>query len=80
MFNIEKDRATAIKETLAFVLNNNYLTYGGITYKQIRGTAMGTSCAPASANLFLAYYEFKVRTNKDWHALFYQRYLDDVFQ
>ena len=65
---------------LKWILENNYFSFQGTMYRQIRGTAMGSNVAPCFANLFLAAYE------KKWMAdlghLFpckYYRYLDDVF-
>jgi hypothetical protein len=60
------------------VLNNNYLTFQGKTYKQLEGTAMGTPCAPTYANLFVAAYEHQLIFQEKLEPLFYGRYIDDV--
>ncbi|CAJ0959157.1 unnamed protein product [Ranitomeya imitator] len=41
-------------ELLDFVLQRNYFLFGGKYYHQLRGTAMGSPCAPTYANLLLA--------------------------
>ena len=67
---------TLIVRLLSWVLRNNYFEYGNKTYKQVKGTAMGSNVAPAFANLFMLYYEinmFKVMER----PLIYLRYLDD---
>mgnify|MGYP001572967070 FL=1 len=43
----------ALRRMLAFVLENNYLSFNGKVYHQVSGTAMGTPCAPSYANLFV---------------------------
>ena len=72
-------KVNLIKTVLNWVLRNNYFKYKGKYYIQTKGTAMGTSCAPAFANLFLAFYETKWKTAPEWNPLTYHRYLDDVF-
>ena len=47
------DLIILIKDVLQWVLTNNYFTYKDTWYHQIRGTAMGTNCAPSYENLFL---------------------------
>lgn len=62
---------------LKWVLTNNYLMYGTKTYKQIKGTAMGSNVAPAFANLFMMFYEellFEIVPK----PVVYKRYLDDI--
>ena len=70
-----------IKEILILlnlVLSNNCFFFKGNFYRQIRGTAMGTPCAPAYANIFMAFL-WKTRivpglpTQPEW----LKRFLDD---
>lgn len=71
-------QSTWYGKLLLWVLRNNYFSYGNITYKQVKGIAMGSKVPPAFANLFMMHHEirmFKV-INK---PLIYKRYLDDVF-
>lgn len=42
---------------LEFVLSNNFFLFESKVYKQIRGTAMGSSATPSFANLFVGYIE-----------------------
>lgn len=49
--------AALIHDLFLWVLNNNYLAFGDRYYRQIKGTAMGTSCAVVFATLFMAYLE-----------------------
>uniref|UniRef100_A0A8C5LZ44 Helix-turn-helix domain-containing protein n=1 Tax=Leptobrachium leishanense TaxID=445787 RepID=A0A8C5LZ44_9ANUR len=42
---------------LEYVLHHNYFLFQNHFYLQTRGTAMGTSCAPSYANLYLAWWE-----------------------
>ena len=72
-----------ICELTEFVLNNNYITFGDRTFKQICGTAMGTPLAVVFANLFLQQLEHlvKIKLNDLKHdfPLLYKRYIDDIF-
>lgn len=69
-------------ERLDFVLTNNYFTFEGTKYAQIRGTAMGSSAAPSFANLFVSLlgeryiYPFDAFTN---HIKCWFRYINDIF-
>ncbi|KAM9316432.1 uncharacterized protein PAF06_007451 [Gastrophryne carolinensis] len=40
-----------------FVLTHNLFLFKGQLYHQIQGTAMGTTCAPSFANLYLGWWE-----------------------
>lgn len=66
-----------IYKLLEWVLRHNYFTYGGQSYRQAKGTAMGSNVAPAYANLFMAFHESEM-----WKVLpkplLYKRYLDDI--
>ena len=70
----------AIFEILKLVLLNNYFTFkcDSLTFflLQTKGIAMGTSCGPSVANLYLAYFENKYRKVLD-NSLYY-RFIDDV--
>jgi hypothetical protein len=66
---------------LKLVLKNNYFFFKTNTkilyFLQIKGVAMGTSCGPSVANLYLAYYEIK-----NLHLMnlsLYFRFIDDTF-
>ena len=78
--NFSPRLVTAITEGLDLVLNNNFFTFDGSTYRQTAGIAMGTPCAPPLAQLFVAELEEALRTSlgQQWPAL-YVRYIDDGF-
>jgi len=63
---------------LEWVMNNNYFKYKDTHYKQVKGFAMGTPCAPNGANLFLIYNEI-LMMKKQKFPQYYFRYLDDIF-
>ena len=48
-----------IKEAVAYLVSNSYLTIGSKIFRQIIGIPMGSDPAPFFANLFLYYYENK---------------------
>ena len=76
---IHKTIPTKIIATfLALILNN--FVFNSKFYLQIKGCAMGTICAPAYANIFMAEFEQKYvyPLIKDKSILFL-RYIDDIF-
>lgn len=44
-------------ELLEYILKHNYSTFNNKYYHQLRGTAMGSTCAPSYANLYLGWWE-----------------------
>ena len=78
--NFSPGLAAAITAALELVLNNNYFSFDGATYRQTAGIAMGTPCAPPLAQLFVAVLEEDLRASLDtrWPTL-YKRYIDDSF-
>ena len=78
--NFSPQLVTAITAGLELVLNNNFFTFDGDTYRQTAGIAMGTPCAPPLAQLFVAGLEEAARASlgQQWPAL-YVRYIDDGF-
>lgn len=68
-----------IIELLLIVMKNNYMHYNGKIYKQINGTAMGTSCAPTYANIIVYMLERKIISKFSLTIYVYFRYLDDIF-
>ena len=61
------------------VHKNNMLEFNGRFYHQIRGTAIGTKCAPPYSILFLADLEEKLLRSYDCKPSVWWRYIDDVF-
>ena len=66
-------------DLLAWVMKNNYFQYNGKWHHQINGTAMGTSCAPQFANLYLGFFEMLAIEKSKLDPKTYRRYLDDSF-
>ncbi|KAM4038417.1 uncharacterized protein ACNLHF_016739 [Anomaloglossus baeobatrachus] len=66
-----------------YILTHNFFTFNGKYYHQLRGTAMGCSCAPSYANLYLGWWEdtmvFQEPCSK-WvqYITYWGRYIDDV--
>ena len=79
--NITTDISSyAIYKFLQLVLLNNYFylkhNNNYTFFLQIKGIAMGTSCGPSVANLYLAYFELKYKIFLN-NSLFY-RFIDDI--
>ena len=74
-------------KSLSFLLDNMYVRFGNIVYRQVNGIQMGTNCAPLVADLFLYCYErdFMLSLKSDTQADIIEalnnnsRYLDDIF-
>ena len=63
---------------LIFTLNN--FVFNSKFYLQIKGCAMGTICAPAYANIFMAEFEQKyVYPLIKGKQILFLRYIDDIF-
>lgn len=62
---------------LSWVLHNNYCTFNGTIYHQIKGTAMGTPVAVAYANIVLYFIESPILSSLEYSL--YRRYIDDMF-
>jgi hypothetical protein len=61
-------------------LSTNEFEFDGKFYRQIKGCAMGTPCAPNYANLFMADLETKLLANAPGPIPFiWLRYIDDIF-
>jgi hypothetical protein len=70
--------AEALVEALCIVMWNNVFTFGDVTYKQVRGTAMGTPPAPMWANLYMYINEDTFLQPFDTSLTFYKRFIEDV--
>ena len=46
-----------MSDALHFILDNIFIRFGSILYRQIAGIPVGTNCAPLVADLFLFCYE-----------------------
>jgi hypothetical protein len=59
-------------------MRNNVFTFGDVTYKQVRGTAMGTPPAPMWANLYMSINEDTFLQPFYTNLTFYKMFIDDV--
>ncbi|CAJ0968887.1 unnamed protein product [Ranitomeya imitator] len=70
-------------DLLEFCLTRNFFLFNGSIFHQLRGTAMGNSCAPAYANLLLGWWEESevfgdTFLEEQANIAFWARYIDDV--
>ena len=70
-------------DALPYLLDNTYIKFGAMLYRQIVGIPMGTNCAPLVADLFLYCYERDFMDNQAHHHDIEafnttSRYLDDL--
>ena len=77
VLSLDGQMARLLKKVLQFIMTGNYFQFNGEFYLQINGTAMGTSCAPAYANIFMYTLEREMETI--FQPFFYRRYIDDIF-
>ena len=87
---IQKGKTCYSKEQvismLELLIDNIFVSFGGILFPQVVGIPMGTNCAPLLADLFLYSYESeflqKLVKDKKIHEArafnFTYRYIDDV--
>lgn len=68
----------ALVDALKLVFCNNLFKFGDTFWKQISGTAMGTSPAPQWATIFFALYEDDLVPCWSRNIPFYKRFIDDV--
>ena len=66
-------------ELTEIVLKNNIFEFSDKTYKQIRGTAIGTKFAPPYAVLFMEALEEKILSKVQKKPSVWWRYIDDIF-
>ncbi|XP_043942935.1 LOW QUALITY PROTEIN: uncharacterized protein LOC122814417 [Protopterus annectens] len=66
---------------LEIILENNFFLFEQTYYRQRRGAAMGSSAAPAYANVVMAMWErqFMPFLVDKYHILFHCRFIDDLF-
>ena len=63
----------SICKMIEFLIDNIYVTFGGLHFRQVIGIPMGTNCAPLLADLFLYSYESEfldklIRANEILHV------------
>ena len=66
-------------ELAEMVLKNNIFQFNEKTFKQVRGTAVGTKFAPPYAILFMADIEEKILSASEKKPMIWWRYIDDIF-
>ena len=75
-WSLSVDNVCALIE---LVLQNNYLKFSDISYRQKMGTAMGSSIAPAYASLFMGKFEMDFMKICSEKPTLWLRFLDDIF-
>ena len=73
---ISSDTLTELAE---IVLKYNIFEFDEKTFKQVRGTAIGTNFAPPYAILFMADLEEKILNAFEEKPMIWWRYIDDIF-
>ena len=78
-----RDNKQILSETLVelaeIVLKNNIFQFDEKTFKQVRGTAIGTKFAPPYAILFMADLEEKILSASEKKPMICWRYIDNIF-
>ena len=69
----------AIVKLGRFVVQNNYFSYNGQFYHQIRGGAMGSPLTPTMANCYMFFFEHEIVKQVKNNGGLYVRYIDDIF-
>ena len=66
--------ADNICKMIEFLIDNNFVQFGGHLFRQVTGIPMGTNCAPFLADLFLYSYE-----NEFLDISHYRHYLKKIY-
>ena len=66
-------------ELAEIVLKSNIFQFDEKTFKQVRGTAIGTKFAPPYAILFMADLEEKIVSASEKKPMIWWKYIDDIF-
>ena len=75
-----------MKEALVYILDNTFVTFGNLVFRQTKGIPMGGNCSPLIADLFLSMREFSFMQNLVANRRFKlagllshtSRYIDDI--
>ncbi|CAJ0968644.1 unnamed protein product [Ranitomeya imitator] len=80
MTNLGSDLIEFILDLLHFSLTHNFFVFKDRYFLQLQGTAMGATCAPSYANLFLGLWEREVVHNIEGidAVVSWSRYIDDI--
>ncbi|XP_073431355.1 uncharacterized protein [Dendrobates tinctorius] len=80
--NLDKDLADFVLKLLEYVLTHNAFMFNGKIYLQKQGTAMGASCAPSYANLFMGAWERTIFQEEEIRGVErihnWIRFIDDI--
>ncbi|KAM4048783.1 vomeronasal type-2 receptor 26-like [Anomaloglossus baeobatrachus] len=83
MSTLDKSLIKLLLTLLEFVLTHNVFLFKGKYFLQAQGTAMGASCAPSYANLFLGVWEQDIFMNETIPEIMQvkelMRFIDDVW-
>ena len=71
--------SNTLLELAEIVLKNNIFQFDEKTFKQVRGTAIGTKFAPPYAILFMADLQEKILSASEKKPMIWWRYIDDIF-
>ena len=68
--NVIRWDADKLADVCEFLLTNAYLTYDGVTYKQVKGVPMGLPTSPQFTNAYTGLYELQalIRLSKSWQC------------
>ena len=66
-------------ELAEIVLKNNFFEFDQKTFKQVRGTTIGTKFAPPYAIFFISDLEEKTLNAFEEKPMIWWRYIDDIF-
>ncbi|CAF1649993.1 unnamed protein product, partial [Rotaria magnacalcarata] len=72
-------RTETIIRLSRFVMQNNYFSYNGQYYHQIRGGAMGSPLTLTMANCYMFFHEQQIIKQINSSGGLYFRYIDDIF-
>ena len=68
-----------LSKLVDLVLKNNFLEFNASYFQQLRGTAIGTKCAPSYAILFLAALEERLLEEAQYKPFLWWHFIDDIF-
>lgn len=77
--NLSDPAKKIILGMLGWVMQNNYIEFGGLIYKQVDGVVMGAALSVVVANIFM-YKAVEEPALQKWQGMLlsYQRYIDDI--
>lgn len=75
----DTEKSRAILSALRIVMDHNHFSFSDTNWKQLKGTAMGTACAPCFASIFLGAIETPIIQSFQNHIRLVKRFIDDKF-